>query len=262
VINKDKFFIKKNSNNIPLPANLSYDIKNTIGIGSGDILDGSLAYRPDLDKSTDKSFDIFIANSSGQPVTGTNLILLANPSNVSLQYKKLTNEVFTRAGYVVEHWGEDIDIMSVTGTSSGFYTEQYGLTRQYAKNSLAYANLKSLIMLYRNNGILTKENYKAEILFNDALYNKSNSKLINGSSVRGLSNISFSVTGGSSIRNVPATRRLVGIKYLGNYYYGTFDSFTVSESAADKPFRFDYSFQFFVLFPPDKKPGFVFGHVK
>lgn len=80
------------------------------------------------------------------------LTLLVNPESFSKAFvKKFLNELTTN-GQRTEHWGEELDVISASGQTGGFYTAQHGITRFFRRNSAAFQNLMQLYMIYRNNG--------------------------------------------------------------------------------------------------------------
>jgi len=138
------------------------------------------------------------------------LLMLVNPEEFTLTSKKVINESFTKGGWVIEHWGEELDTLSMNGKTGGFYTGNFffqkltGLTRINAHNSAAYQNLMALYMIYKNNG------YNYEKQFDHRRINSVGS---------------------------------VRLYYDWTVYIGSFRSFRILEDA-EKPFQFMYSFEF------------------
>lgn len=138
------------------------------------------------------------------------LVLLVNPSDFDVSAKKAVSETYAKRGWIVEHWGEELDSITVTGRTGGFYVgnfffeEKTGLTRLNAINSAAYQNIMALYLIYKNNG------YNHEKQFD--------------------------------------RRRINSVGHVTMYYdyttyRGSFRNFRLTEDA-EKPFQFSYSFEF------------------
>ena len=91
------------------------------------------------------SFDISYPDETPAPPT---LTLLVNPSTFSIQFTKKVTPSFTRLGYVVEHWGEELDVISVEGRIGAYYVfPEAGLhvSRVHRKRAPSFRNLYSTI---------------------------------------------------------------------------------------------------------------------
>jgi len=138
------------------------------------------------------------------------LMMLVNPADFTVSGTKVINESFAKGGWVVEHWGEELDSITVNGRTGGFYVgnflfeEKAGLTRLQAQNSAAYQNLMALYLIYKNNG------YNYEKQFDRRRIN--------------------------SIGNIR-------LYYDWTVYFGSFRNFRLIENA-EKPFQFLYNFEF------------------
>lgn len=149
--------------------------------------------------------------------------LLVNPSSLIFQMGKVASETRTRAGWTVQHWGDELDTISASGVSAAYLlgrpsvdvveTVATGLTRGYRIDTLAHANIRALEAVYRNNGL----------------------------SYMGSENEPEVGLGGSIIR----TPGLVHISFREKYWVGRFDEFSFEESA-DRPFSVAWSFTFVV----------------
>lgn len=86
------------------------------------------------------------------------LMMDINPSELVVTYKQIKNLTRTFGGFVEEHWPEELDTVSSSGTTAMFYTDKRdtynapGLTVLDRRNSEAYANFQTLVNIYRNNG--------------------------------------------------------------------------------------------------------------
>ena len=168
------------------------------------------------------------------------LRMLVNPKSFSVKGEKITSDGnWGRNGPIIEHWGDNQDKISGSGTVSGFYalagavpgsdsgSNGPGLTRMGRNFSASYQNFMSLYLLYRNNAGL----YLPDDTQPDKRLNLS----------------------------------LVGSVYLYYdtiIYIGSFDSFNITEDDT-KPFSLDYSFEFtvraaFLLDRPTEQ-GYAYG---
>lgn len=152
------------------------------------------------------------------------LRLLVNPKQFSVKGSKITSDGnWSRRGPVIEHWGDEQDVLSASGKVAAFYTMEMGLSRVSRQYSQSWRNFYSLYLLYKNNG---------GIYLRDP----------------------FDPSGG--------TRRLtyvgsVYIFYDGILYIGSFNNFSITEGDTS-PFSVEYSFEFnvraaFMLDQPDSK---------
>lgn len=138
------------------------------------------------------------------------LVLLVNPSDFTISARKVVNETYAKRGWIVEHWGEELDSISVSGRTGGFYVGNFffekksGLTRLNAINSAAYQNIMALYLIYKNNG------YNYEKQFDRRRIN---------------------------------TVGTIRMYYDWTTYYGSFRSFRLTEDA-ESPFQFSYTFEF------------------
>jgi hypothetical protein len=137
--------------------------------------------------------------------------LLINPNSVNHGKTSTIHTAYTRAGYNNQIWGPNQDLITSTGVTAAFMVPIDGLTAIGRRRSASYANLMALMATYRNNG-----------------YNFAESQ----SDIGNLTRIITIIRG-------------VELSYDGQTFMGHFNNFTLDESA-DRPFLFDYSFEFVV----------------
>jgi hypothetical protein len=191
-----------------------------LGPDSVDKLDGRWGRTVDPDgdrrKYTDKQVDALraqIENIKKIPP----LLLLINPSEFNRSYEHTTDSsVKTRHGHIVHMWIEKPFKISSSGVTAGQYvvdaSGRGGLTTERRVHSLSYANLSSLVGIYKNNG---------RIFIGDEA-NPAN---------RGVQLLAFTVF----------------VYYDEHIYLGSFDDFGVIDSS-DKPFNMSYSMKFNVRY--------------
>lgn len=144
------------------------------------------------------------------------LLLLINPSEFTRDYEQsIDDSPKTRQGHIVHAWLERPMSISSSGVSAAQYVMDSGgnggLSNFNRIQSIAYRNLLSLVMTYKNNGIL--------------------------------------FTGGEipGSEGVPILAMSLYIYYDDHLYIGSFDEFSVDDDA-DKPFNLSYSFKFNVRY--------------
>src|ERR1039458_3806912 len=77
------------------------------------------------------------------------ITLHVNPTEMELAYKKLIHRYRTRGGWIEEHWGEELDKMTVHGTTGSFMHPQYGLNTSNRYETLAMINFQEVLAIYR-----------------------------------------------------------------------------------------------------------------
>jgi len=80
------------------------------------------------------------------------LTLLVNPREIRFNYPKDFEQYQAKGGVVTEYLGNNLADITATGTSTGLYTKEAGITRMKRTQSLGFQNLMSLYLIYRNNG--------------------------------------------------------------------------------------------------------------
>jgi hypothetical protein len=184
---------------------------------------------------------IFSIDFRGKAKNPPEIVLLINPESLSFSTSKKINSQYTRGGYVTEEWGNMQENLQFSGRIGGFYVlnpqiDFSGLNRYERSKSPSFKNLMNLFMMYRNNGMIYDNTTKA------SEGNKSN-KLIRNKKLASVNN------------RIPkmikkAKNRIVDIgdvylNYDGIIYRGSFDEFSIEESA-DSPYTLSYKFGFTV----------------
>lgn len=169
------------------------------------------------------------------------LSLLINPENMVLTFNKKISTNFTRGGYVVEEWGEELDVMTCEGKIGGYYITTSsvknsphalnGLNRYNRSKSLSFKNLYKLLYIYRNNGAI----------YQNTVRDKKENKLIQRSGYPYINKRAPLV-----LENPKNRMDRIGdvfIQYDNTEYLGAFDSFSITEDA-NSPYTLSYKFQF------------------
>jgi len=194
---------------------------------------------------------------------GPVLYLDVNPKSFAINMSKSVDAgSYSRAGYIPQFWGDELDVISVQGTSAAFIHSTKGLTRQEASDTVGYKNFMTLLALYKNNGSVFKKN-GTQTTDQNFTNNETGQQRKTLSSIKNAfkSNpTDQNALVSSSSRRVIDYRNLIRLNYAELDAFGTFDSFSWSDSE-DKPFNFDYSFEFTVLFYNNLTTE-VNGHIK
>jgi hypothetical protein len=80
------------------------------------------------------------------------LVMLINPSDISVSLKKIINRTRTKGGFAEEHWGNDLNSIQANGKTAMFYDNK-GLTTKNRRASEAMDNFHKLVSIYRNNAV-------------------------------------------------------------------------------------------------------------
>jgi hypothetical protein len=140
------------------------------------------------------------------------IAMLVNPRSFTRHHEHQVDYAKGRRRPIVSMWHEKPIIVSGKGTTAGQYvmktSGEGGLSATNRVQSVSYENLMSLVYIYKNNGMLHT-----------------------------------SGLGDDMNRGVALIAMSVYIYYDGTMYVGSFDNFSVSDSA-EKPYTLEYSFSF------------------
>jgi len=93
--------------------------------------------------------DLFDLN--GTQVVIPEITLHVNPTDMDFQYKKLINRTRTRSGWFEEHWGDELDIMTVSASTGSFLDITNGLSVDQRFQTLSMINFREIFALFKNN---------------------------------------------------------------------------------------------------------------
>ena len=160
------------------------------------------------------------------------LILGMSPDTLSVASTKLINRYQTLTRWVEEHWGDDLDQLSFSGSTFGFMSAENGFVLDDTRrDSGAYKELKHLVDIYKQNGCIYQEaNDPSEQRLYRYFYSPD------------------SKTPPRQIVEHPRAgmvkkRLYVQLAFDFAIFTGYFESFTVEDSA-DTPFTLKYSVSF------------------
>ena len=208
---------------------------------------------------------------------GLFLVMRPNPQTFQKSSNKIVQEQLTNSGFVDTHWGNQRDVITVSGVTGS----KIGVPQHYKKDEFLTANTKSLINDLKSSSGTAKHGPKqwADIdrfmLKLEQIYKTDKERvgslmdLLKGNALTtaALTPLSFGTvfkkkdSGNSvatdiknnrsellkSIREGYATRAQSFIIYDYCIYWGYFTSFSYTRSATDKPRQYSYNFTFKVV---------------
>lgn len=198
---------------------------------------------------------------------GLFLVFRPNPQSFQKASKKRNSEVLTNSGWVDIHWGNERDIITVSGVTASKIGNPY----QYSKSEYTTAVTESYLNSFVSSSGTSAHGPKqwADVdrfmLKLEQIYKTDKERvgslgdLLKGSfnPVSVVKNIFSSSTNKNTsndrsnlleaIRNGTATRAQSFIIYDYTIYWGYFTSFNYQESATDKPRQYQYNFTFKVV---------------
>lgn len=95
--------------------------------------------------------DNLVDPSNNQAVVIPTIVMHVNPNNMNFAYRKLINRYRTRGGWVEEHWGDELDIITCQAATGSFFTFAGGLTVSDRNNALSMVNFQEILGLYKGN---------------------------------------------------------------------------------------------------------------
>lgn len=171
----------------------------------------------------------------------TDLKLTPNPDTMTINSAKMINRYNTMTRWVEEHWGDEIDTVSFSGSSFSFTAYNLpdapdtGLSIKYRDNTAAFKLFKSLVTFFRYNGCIYKDpvfyEYQVGVNLPNELLDNSVAEFLKD-------NPSFMMN--HPRRGMIDERLYVKIRFDYVEFLGYFDSLDLIEEAAT-PYRFTYS---------------------
>lgn len=174
--------------------------------------------------------------------TGDIVQMYVNPQNIQYSNKKLISNQRTKAGYVLQYWGEELGELSISGTTGTSGIEGINVLQDvYRFEQLALDPYAMLIAAKEY-----QDNYSADIFnsesafqglgsFADFLLSAQQNPQLTSQNLPSLASYAFTIE----------------IFWSGETYRGFFTNFSVTESVNNLG-MFDYSFNFTVT----QKRGF------
>lgn len=173
--------------------------------------------RPYIEESGVGSTKYYVRQPSDEASTATEglkLTFKVNPTNISLQKRKLFTKLRTKGGFEFQHWGPDIGEISVEGTTGNIIPQ--GLVFRSTKGLQGLTvNLNQEKPTVENSPLLAAFR-KLETTYDE---DQSESKI--------------------------TQRKRLALEYRGRVFVGHFSEFSYNERG-DRPFQLYYKFTFLV----------------
>jgi hypothetical protein len=99
-----------------------------------------------------------VDDNFGNNISLPPLFMNVNPQNLKHSFKKKTNRIQTIGGNVEQYWGEELDTISVTGSTGGFVHPEAGYTTVERSKTSAYFKFQDILNIYKNNGNIYDNN--------------------------------------------------------------------------------------------------------
>ncbi len=174
--------------------------------------------------------------------------MFVNPQNITYTHKKLINKDRTKGGYTLQYWGEELDQISISGTTGSSGIEGINMLYEiYRAEQFAFDAVG--LTLAANNAAADVANNLVQGIggaLGQAIGGPSLTAAASGAGLLGGILGLDSPNNNLSARNIPSLASLafaVEMYYNGWVYRGFFDNMTVTERADN--FLIDYQMTFF-----------------
>jgi hypothetical protein len=196
-----------------------------------------------------------------------------NPQSMDIKESKLVNHSLTKGGYMVQYWGEELPVMSVSGTTGSggieaidilrnvYRYEQIAMKRILLQRAQEFAQSASDSLEDRGGATTVSGLISAA----DGLFSGIASNVKSGyeSAVEGFTNAYNGVSeDNKKVKLIPSLAAFavsIDIFFQGSKYRGFFKDFNVQEKG-DQPGLFDYSFTFMVTRKTGSRSNFMPWH--
>lgn len=89
--------------------------------------------------------------NAGAAVYIPSITMHVSPRNLNFQYKKIIHREKTRGGWFEQHWGDELDVISVESSTGSFQVLGLGLTVSNRHQSLSRIKFQEVFYLFKNN---------------------------------------------------------------------------------------------------------------
>jgi len=185
-------------------------------------------------------------DSNASQILGIKFIV--NPSSISVNMSKIINRTQSMVGWIEEHWGDEIDTLTFTGSTAAFVNGRTNLreiSEKRAQNSTDKAQARLDFyqsMGFNENSVVNEEN-SSYLSTSPGLTTRYRRKSISYEQMRDLIKI-FSANGCLFNQDgFVKDRKSIRLSYDYSSYIGYFESLDVVEDAY-APFRYTYTITF------------------
>lgn len=185
---------------------------------------------------------------SNDPRRILGLKLIVNPASISINMSKIVNRTQSMVGWIEEHWGEEIDTITFTGSSAAFVTGRTflrNIREQIVRNSTDRAQARA--DFYSSVGFaddpIVDQDTRVTLDLTPGLTTRYRRKSLSYEQMRDL--VRIFAANGCLFDNQGFVKDRVFIKLSFDYssYIGYFEAFDLTEDAM-APFRFTYTITF------------------
>ena len=208
--------------------------------------------------------------------TGANrdhLPIYLNPQSIDIKEAKLVNHTLAKGGYIVQYWGEELPMMSVSGTTGSGGIEAIDILRDIYRHEqlLMKRILLKRFQDFERNSTETLENSSSAtatagiVSAIDSLLDGTGTSIIEGtrSAIEEITQAFLGISDDTSkvglVPTLGAFAVSIDIFFQGAKYRGFFKDFSSSEKA-DSPGLFDYSFTFAITRKIGRRKNFMPWH--
>jgi len=150
----------------PLNADMQKVPLSQIGLEEAREIRPSIRKHPDWRsfyiQMVDRNFDsVGIVLSSG--VLISSLKLTPTPNSLTINSAKIINRYNTMTRWVEEHWGDEIDTITLAGSTYSFLAHnlanvpEVGVTNKYRRGTKAYEIMREMQKIFHYNGIIFQD---------------------------------------------------------------------------------------------------------
>lgn len=198
----------------------------------------TLPWPPDRNKDKD--------SEDSQRILGIKFII--NPASLSVNMSKIVNRMQSMTGWVEEHWGEEIDTITLSGSSATFVTGRTllrNVREQMIKNATDRAQARSDFykhLGFNDNNFVDQDN-RPSLRLAPGLTTRYRRKSLSYEQMRDL--VKIFQSNGCLFDNQGFVKDRMFIRLCFDYssYLGYFESLDLTEDA-EAPFRFTYTITF------------------
>jgi hypothetical protein len=180
------------------------------------------------------------ADNSPVPVTNPILTLPVNPDTFQVTFKKRSDAVYTLGGFVLNHWHDDITLITAKGYIPSFKGKAKILTQSYQA-------FLQFMELYKSCGQTVTEGQTLSAVPSNDFTSFDSAAQTNGSSTRIENGISTITTGKDSdvlvLDKTSVQNAKVQLIYQHDVYEGIFTDLIIEESY-EQPNTLQYTFNF------------------
>jgi hypothetical protein len=171
------------------------------------------------------------------------LVLIVNPSSVSVNLSKIVNRTQTMTTWVEDHWGEELDTITFQGSSAGFLWEgPLPYVQGFQEGTRTTGQVQRVFNQYNDISDLGSTEPHG-VGDNDGLTVRRRRDTVAYNEFRQFMQLANANSAIFDLRGMVSDRLFIQLSYDYACYRGYFESFDLTENA-ETPFRFIYTITF------------------